>query len=270
MSLLLCRQAEVRHPYFMESLGIHLYSFQELSYVIYHHPLLVMDGFVEENLFVFLRDELNQGFLALKLERWLKSSENPDETLTLILQECGYCTSAEIMKFRQQIDAFRKKHPAELAKLKADEIFGLRQYGRAAELYQELLEYPSDSYVNDSFRGRIWNNLASCYARMYHLEQAFDAYEKAYLRLSEERILEELYQLTKIDSRLKLGERLNNLMTDELRASCDEKRRLAEENAAKSEQVGELELLFRQEAAKRQEGEKELLRKWKQEYRSMV
>lgn len=270
MSLLLCRQEQVSHPYFIESLGIHLYSFQELSYVIYHHPLLVMDGFVGESLFTFLRDELNQGFLALKLERWLKSGENPDETLLLILQECGYCTSAEIAKFRQQIDSLRRKHPAELLKLKADELFGLRQYGRAVEFYEELLEYQSDSYVDDKFRGRVWNNLGSCYARMFHLEKAFEAYEKSYMRMADQQILAQLYQLTKIDDRLKLGERLRALVTEELQSSWDGDRKQAEEKAAESEQVRELEALFRREPVKRQAGEAELLRKWKQEYRSMV
>ena len=37
MSLLLCRQEQVEHPYFIEELGIHLYSSQELCYVIYNH-----------------------------------------------------------------------------------------------------------------------------------------------------------------------------------------------------------------------------------------
>ena len=270
MSLLLCTQEQVSHPYYVESLGIHLYSFQELSYVIYHYPLLVLDGFVEESLFAFLREELNQGFLALKLERWLKSGENPDETLVLILQECGYCTAAEIVKFRQQIENLRKKHPAQLLKLKADEQFGLRQYGRAAKLYQELLGYPSDSYVDDKFRGRIWNNLGSCYARMFHLEKAFEAYEKAYMRMEDQQILRQLYHLTKLDDRLKLGDRLNVLITEELRSAWDEDRARAEEKAAESEQVKELELLFKRDSVKRLSGEAKLLRKWKQEYRSMV
>ena len=86
MSLWLCRQERVNRPFLVEPLGIHLYSSQELSYVIYHYPLLVLDGFVGENLFTFLREELNHGFLALKLERWMKSNEDPDEVLILILQ----------------------------------------------------------------------------------------------------------------------------------------------------------------------------------------
>lgn len=45
MSLWLCRQERVNRPFLVEPLGIHLYSSQELSYVIYHYPLLVLDGF---------------------------------------------------------------------------------------------------------------------------------------------------------------------------------------------------------------------------------
>lgn len=58
MSLILCRQEPVTSPYFVEELGVHLYSSQELNYVIYHHPLLVMEDFVNERLAAFLRTEL--------------------------------------------------------------------------------------------------------------------------------------------------------------------------------------------------------------------
>ena len=51
----------------LETLGIRIYSSQELSYVIYHYPLLVMEDFVGEGLLEFMREELNQGFLALKV-----------------------------------------------------------------------------------------------------------------------------------------------------------------------------------------------------------
>lgn len=53
MSLILCRQEPVTSPYFVEELGVHLYSSQELNYVIYHHPLLVMEDFVNERLAAF-------------------------------------------------------------------------------------------------------------------------------------------------------------------------------------------------------------------------
>jgi len=56
MSLLLCRQEHVTHPYYAEELGLRLSSTQELAYVIYHYPLLVLDGFVRESLLDFMRN----------------------------------------------------------------------------------------------------------------------------------------------------------------------------------------------------------------------
>lgn len=270
MSLLLCRQEHVKHPYYVESLGIHLYSFPELSYVICHYPLVVLDGFLGEELFGFLHDELEQGFLALKLERWLKSGEDPDDALVMILEESGYCTPGEIGTFKQQIRALRKKHPAEVLKLRADELFRLKQYGRALKLYEELLEYPSDGFVDNPFRGRIYNNLGSCYARMFHLEKAFDAYEKAYMRMADRRILGQLYQLASMDKKLKLSDRFQSLITDDLCALWDEERSQAEKKAASSEQIGTLESLFRKDSVQRKAGEAQLVKKWKQEYRGMV
>ncbi len=270
MSLLLCRQEHVRHPYFIENLGIHLYSSQELSYVITHYPLLVRDGFLGESLFAFLREELDLGFLALKLDRWLKSGESAEDVLILLLQEIGYCTNAELNQFKQKMEEFRKKHPAEMKKMKADEMFSMRQYGHAVELYEELLDLPSDHCVNDGFRGKIWNNLGSCYARMFLLEKAFDAFEKAYVRTSRTEILEQIYYLSRIDSRLKPGERLLALMTEECKQQWDDKMLTARANAARSDSLHDLEILFEKEPAVRLKEEAELLSKWKQEYRGMV
>ena len=50
MSLLLCSQEYARRPYHVEMLGIHLFTAQELAYVIYHYPLLVLDGFINDDL----------------------------------------------------------------------------------------------------------------------------------------------------------------------------------------------------------------------------
>ena len=57
MSLILCRQEPVRHPFYIERLGVHIASSQELCYVIYQNPLLVLDGFVDDRLIEFIRSE---------------------------------------------------------------------------------------------------------------------------------------------------------------------------------------------------------------------
>ena len=74
MSLILCRQEPVTSPYFVEELGVHQYSPQELHYVIYHHPLLVMEDFVNERLAAFLRTELRLPFLAERIQSQTSTS----------------------------------------------------------------------------------------------------------------------------------------------------------------------------------------------------
>ena len=72
MSLLLCRREPVKHPFYIEVLGIHIYSSQELCYVICNHPLLVMDGFVGKALYSFVKNELGMGFVAGRMESFRK------------------------------------------------------------------------------------------------------------------------------------------------------------------------------------------------------
>lgn len=72
MSLILCRNEPVKQPLYIEKLGVHIYSSQELCYVIYQYPLLALNGFVDENLVEFIAVQLDMGFLAVKMEKWMK------------------------------------------------------------------------------------------------------------------------------------------------------------------------------------------------------
>lgn len=40
--------------------------------MIYHHPLLVMEDFVNERLAAFLRTELRLPFLAERIQKWIQ------------------------------------------------------------------------------------------------------------------------------------------------------------------------------------------------------
>ena len=267
MSLLLCRQEYARRPLYVELLGIHLFTPQELSYVIYHYPLLVLDGFINDSLLEFLREELNMGLLAVKLERWLKRQEKLDEALLLILQESGYYSGAEIGRFKHRLAELRRKPPAEFSKLKADELFAMRQYARAAQLYQELLDRPADSHVDDGFLCRVLNNLGACHAQTFRFDKAYEAYEKAYLKNGQEEMLERMYQLTLMDSRVKLGEHIQAEVSEEQKMAWARRFAEAQLHGAQSDGVMQLEMLFKKDSIRRQTGQTELVHRWKQEFR---
>ena len=42
-NLILSRPAEIKRPYYVSELGVHLYSAEELCYYIYHNAVLIDD-----------------------------------------------------------------------------------------------------------------------------------------------------------------------------------------------------------------------------------
>lgn len=271
MSLLLCRLEPVRHPFEVPELGIRLYSSQELCYIIYENPLLVMEDFVDERLLQFIREDLDMDFLAGKLENWKKSGESPDNTLLFILAECSYYTSGEINRYRQTLIQLRKKHPAEFGKMRADYLFGKRQYGKVIPLYEKLLEFPKDNIVNDLFYSRVWSCLGACHARMFQAEKAYRAYEKAYFYDNRnEKILEQIYYLKAMFPGVTIAPRIQSMLKLIRRESwstgIERARKKGEESAA----VKELDKLFFKDEEKRLEGAAKLVQQWKQEYRAMM
>ena len=87
MSVIVCRQQRALHPYYLEALGINVYTCQELCYAVYHHTLLFLDGFVDRNLIDFIRDELGMGFLAVRMEQRIMIGEKPEEIIFLFMRK---------------------------------------------------------------------------------------------------------------------------------------------------------------------------------------
>lgn len=270
MSLMFCRQENASHPFYVDVLGINIYTSQELCYVIYHHPLLVMEDFVDDNLIDFIRDELNMAYLASRLEKWRKTEENQDELAVIILQECFYYRTSEVNDFRQHLINLRKKHIAEFTKEKADYLFELKQYGRAVPVYEKCLEYPRDNVANDEFFGKIWCNMGSAYARMFQWEKALKAFEKAYYYLKDMSVVQKMYYMTLMNSKLELKEKYKNLITDELKVKWDEEMKEAKGKAALSEEVRKVERMFETDPLQRMDRAMAMVRQWKQEYRNMI
>ncbi len=270
MSVILCRKEQVSHPFFIENLGIHVYTSQELCYAIYNHPLLALDGFMDRNLVDFIREELDMGYTALKLERWMKSGENQDELLFLFLQECNYYTTTEISRLRQKVAALRKMPPLEYAKSKADYLFGFKQYGRAIAGYEKILESFLAQKADDAFLGKVWNNLGACYARIFQFDKALQAYDKAYGKLKDVAVLERIYHLSLLSPELGMKERYQSIVTEELKAAWDEDFAKAGEAAKQSEELKKLDEMFQKDPIRRMEGARQMLEAWKQEYRGMA
>ena len=100
--MLLCRSHPVKEPYYVEELGLCLYSEEELSYYIYHNATLIGDDFLDERLYRFIGTELGLDNLERKLRKWAEQAEL-SELLLVILQDIHYYDSDELFHFREKL-----------------------------------------------------------------------------------------------------------------------------------------------------------------------
>ncbi len=270
MSLILCRYEPVKHPYFIERLGIHIMSSQELCYILYNHPLLAMDGFIDQALIQFIEEELDMPFLAGKLSAWKKGGEDPDEMIFIILQECYYYTSREVMKLRQKIGSYRKMNEAEFAKETADYYFRLKQYGAAIECYEKILDSWRIKSLSDEFTAKIWHNIGASYAGIFWFGKALAAYDMAYNFEKKPETLKKIYQLTLLDPQLKLKERYQAAITERQKRQWEQELQRVMEDAGKGDAVREIRELFNKDPLKRTAGAEKLVTEWKRAYRKML
>ena len=270
MSLILCRQEPVQHPYYIDVLGIHIYSSQELCYVIYNHPVLVMDDFLDELLIEFIRRDLDMDYLAVRMEKLMETGARSEEVLALFMSECDYYGEKDIQKFKQTAAALRALHPAEYDKRLADYMFMQRQYGKAAARYCKIPEYPRDKVVDDGFLAGVYNNLGASYAMMFQFHKALGCYDKAYGLGKNPDMLKRIYFLTLFAPELDIKERYQSIFTEDLKKKWREEMDQASLEAGQAEEVRSLRALFKKDPVKRMNGASEMVRRWKQEYRMMV
>ncbi len=270
MSLLMCRPEPVNHPYYIEVLGIHLYSSQELCYVIFNNPLLVLEDFVDPSLIHFIGEELGMTKLAGKLKQLSDAREGEELKLLLILTECDYYTEYEIGRFKQVIAGLKKLHPAEYAKRAADYLFEKKQYGKAAQRYEKLLDYPRDKTVGDAFLGEVSYSLGAAWAQMFQFERAYKALDQSYGLTKSQDTLKRIYYLTVFEPALAAKERYRPLFTPALKEAWDQELALARQGAQAAREVAGLRELFRQDEQARLSGAEEMIGRWKREYRLMI
>ena len=270
MSLILCRQEPCRHPYYIERLGYHISSSPELCYVLYNNPLLAMGGFIDDNLIEFIREELTMPFLAGKLEKWMKSGEDPDELIFIILQECYYYSAKEISRLRQIVGAYRKMSPPEFMKATADYYFALGQFGTAIVYYEKILEDWHLKSLNDELTARVWNNIGASYAGIFWFEKAMSAYDMSYNFQKNPDTLKRIYLLTLLNTDLPLKERYQSLITEDMKKEWEKELLEVKAKGRESAEFKAIGENFEKDSIRRMTGAGKVLADWKLGYRKMI
>ena len=173
MGLIVCEQSEVLHPLYIAELNIHVYSLEELLYVVYENPILARESLISQPLFEFLDLELGLLQLSSYLQKMKKEQASNDEILLTLLDCTRMYSAVELNHYRKKLESYRKLHRAEYLFEMANTLFEQKRYQRAADTYQKVLNFPKDMVVTDEFLASVHANLGSAYANLFLILDAY-------------------------------------------------------------------------------------------------
>lgn len=263
--LILCRSEEAEKPYYISSLGMYIYSVEELCYSLYNNIYLISSDFVDEELIGFLRNETKDVWLADELTFLKEKKAGLREMVITILLYTDYYTKKEVDELRTLINTLSTLGTEERLKRRADNFLLNNKFDSAIQNYAAILN-EKEHTMKDDFYGNVFHNTGVAYGRLFHYEQAAECFKMAFGLNDNQESLKEYYMAAAlagvaVDEEFENGE-FHNLCMKEM----DE---LAKEimNSDEYLEVAKIGLLRSQgNYAEYNAGLKKILDKWKADY----
>lgn len=180
---ILCQIPRAEHPYYIENISTNIYSIEELCYYFYHNLYLLDETILNEQLAVWLRDELGLKKLYLKLKQFFEEDMGIGWFLLPVFKEINYLNQNEMVKLNEELKKMEEQPEAVRMKLKGDALVQHRKYVRAIRVYQETLEKSQEGMTGRQFTGSVYHNMGCAYSRLFQMEEALDCFKQAFLEL---------------------------------------------------------------------------------------
>lgn len=265
MGLLLCTRC-AQHPFYYEKLDINLWSIQELSYVIYHYPIILPSDMVDRKLTGWVRDELHMGLLAAKLEQYMSAggegTEQQECLLLMILRESNYYTQQEIGSFEAEYKRLRRIDRDQFYELLGDAYFRMERYGRAIDAYTESLQFKN--------RMRVKMKLGTTYVTVMQLRRASEIFEEVFIETNAPEPLRKLYFISRLEPSIKTIDKYLDHIDTEMLADWQKQYDNVWTQAENSEHVRQVEAIYQHDRATFRKEGKLWLVKWKKAYREKI
>ena len=200
MGLILCMAADSASYLTIPELSVRVFSSEELCYCILKYPLLFLEDFLDDGVFRFLGTVTGDVRFKAELRDMKENGVKDEEIILRILEGSGYCSSAEAGQFRSRIQEYRRLSRAEQLLKKAELLFSLRRFGKAASLYQHILMLPANEGLTENMKCRALAGEGGSYANLFLSKKAFRCYSEAWEIRKDPEIMKRIYTRTIFDS----------------------------------------------------------------------
>ena len=165
----------------MESINTNIYSLEELCYYLYHNLYLVDSSVINENLCVWISEQLELPRLAAKIRPHLGKFASAEDVLYPIFKEINYLTYEELKALNLRLAKWDQEAPVLREKRKGDALVENRMYVNAIRVYQKLLKRENLDQAKQGLTMNIWHNLGCAYSYLFQMEKAMECFWEAFL-----------------------------------------------------------------------------------------
>lgn len=268
----LCIGSYAKTPYYIEKVGIHIYSIEELCYYLFQNAFLLDYTIMKTELCDFVEKELQLKELAAKLSGLIRAGTSLSAFVSTILEDTHYCTREELKNIEQALRENERLGPGQKRKVRGDYFYRNGKYLFALREYQDALNAEG---ADDDFRAAVYYNIGVVYAKLFFFEKAGEMMKRAYglapddgtylrwlackrLAGNREEYLDFIMKEQADQNQyMKLEEEISQIFLEE--AEKKDKKYLELKNVLSMKEEGKIALFY--------EGIDSILASWKREYR---
>lgn len=179
-SLVLCHERHATHPYEITRIHCKIFTIEELCYYLCNNLYLIDYTIMNEQLCVWLDEELGMGKLAGQLRDVIRLHGSIEKFVLTILKDSRIYRDTEMIRIQNVLERLRNQKDIERQKYKGDNLLESGEIEEAILVYQAILNQEKDESVDAKFYGRIYAGLGAAYGRLFLYQESARMYDRAY------------------------------------------------------------------------------------------
>ena len=179
-SLVLCHDRHATHPYEITRIHCKIFTIEELCYYLCNNLYLIDYTILNEQLCVWLEEELDMSALAGQLRDIIRMNGSVEKFVLTILKDSRIYREPEMIRISNVLEHLKNQKDIERQKYKGDNLLESGEIEEAILVYQAILNEEQDESVDAKFYGRIYAGLGAAYGKLFLYQEAAKMYDRAY------------------------------------------------------------------------------------------
>jgi len=188
-NLILCHEKTATHAYEITRIHIKIYTIEELCYYLCNNLYLIDYTIMNEQLCVWLEDELGLVKLAGMLRDHIRTRGTVEKFVLSILKFSNIYPESEMIRIQNVLEKLKSQKDVERQKYKGDNLLESGETEEAILVYQGILAEESDDSVGTKFYAQIYASLGAAYGRLFLYQESAKMYDRAYQMCGDTKLL---------------------------------------------------------------------------------